>query len=344
MVPNGHLDYLDGWRGLAICLLLVGHFFPVPGINLDSLGVSLFFVLSGHLMAGLLFIKNTPLPVFYQRRLSRVLPVHIAFIFVACGWSVMFGQAVNWTDVPVALFFVQNYFFGKSYSHTLPFGHTWSLAVEEHAYIVLSFVAFLAKRKLATDVMLIGLLVLGCIVTGVIYSFRYSGSELTFGRWVRTEVSAYGIFISALLAVTFKRKEIWRVGTLTYLSIVIVVVATQWWSVPLPIKTFAGVGLLALAVNLLPAASASIKNALSLKPLRMMGMWSFSLYMWQQPFYGRYTENDPTSQATNLGLAMATGLVSYYVIERPARQWLNDRWGEPGRFASRGQRSGTSTT
>ena len=38
-----HFDYLDGWRGLAIVLLLWGHFFPVPGINLGFIGVNFFF-------------------------------------------------------------------------------------------------------------------------------------------------------------------------------------------------------------------------------------------------------------------------------------------------------------
>ena len=29
----GHVDYLDGWRGLAIGLLLIGHFFAPPGLR-----------------------------------------------------------------------------------------------------------------------------------------------------------------------------------------------------------------------------------------------------------------------------------------------------------------------
>jgi peptidoglycan/LPS O-acetylase OafA/YrhL len=69
-----HLDYLDGWRGLAITLLLMGHFHPIPEINFSAAGVNLFFVLSGLLMSKLLFVKAVPIPTFYQRRISRILP------------------------------------------------------------------------------------------------------------------------------------------------------------------------------------------------------------------------------------------------------------------------------
>ena len=70
-------DYLDGWRGLAIVLLLADHFFPVPGINFGALGVNFFFVLSGWLMTHLLFVQLTPIDVFYRRRIARIVPAHL---------------------------------------------------------------------------------------------------------------------------------------------------------------------------------------------------------------------------------------------------------------------------
>src|SRR5438552_18950079 len=82
MIERTHIPYLDGWRGLAIVLLLIGHFFPVPGINFGAVGVNLFFVLSGYLMGGLLFVDHTPIPKFYRRRIARILPAHL--FFLAC--------------------------------------------------------------------------------------------------------------------------------------------------------------------------------------------------------------------------------------------------------------------
>src|ERR1700761_7320849 len=53
-----HSILLDNWRGWAILLVLIGHFFETDGDSLGRLGVELFFVLSGRLMADLLFVKR----------------------------------------------------------------------------------------------------------------------------------------------------------------------------------------------------------------------------------------------------------------------------------------------
>ena len=49
------VDYLDGWRGIAILLVLMEHFFGVREINVGRMGVDVFFVLSGMLMSNILF-------------------------------------------------------------------------------------------------------------------------------------------------------------------------------------------------------------------------------------------------------------------------------------------------
>jgi peptidoglycan/LPS O-acetylase OafA/YrhL len=78
--PLRHVAYLDGWRGLAIIAVLIAHFGPKSTAWMGALGVQLFFVLSGYLMGGLLFIKNVPLTDFFARRFSRVVPTFLLFI------------------------------------------------------------------------------------------------------------------------------------------------------------------------------------------------------------------------------------------------------------------------
>ena len=68
--PN-NLPYLDGWRGLAIVLVLQSHFGLGGG---GRLGVALFFALSGYLMGGLLFVRKPPLRQFWRRRVARIVP------------------------------------------------------------------------------------------------------------------------------------------------------------------------------------------------------------------------------------------------------------------------------
>ena len=85
-----HLDYLDGWRGLAVSLVLLGHFGlddVLPGTSV--LGVDFFFVLSGRLMAEILFVQRSPLPTFFFRRFSRIYPGLLVFVL---GASLLFAD------------------------------------------------------------------------------------------------------------------------------------------------------------------------------------------------------------------------------------------------------------
>ena len=56
--PRERITYLDGWRGLAIIMVLLGHFFSIRLFSLAPFGVEFFFVLSGRLMAEILFVEN----------------------------------------------------------------------------------------------------------------------------------------------------------------------------------------------------------------------------------------------------------------------------------------------
>jgi len=73
------ISALDGWRGLAILGVLFDHFVTKSGINLGRFGVELFFVLSGRLMAEILFVQKMPLD-FFLRRFSRVYPALFVFV------------------------------------------------------------------------------------------------------------------------------------------------------------------------------------------------------------------------------------------------------------------------
>ncbi|WP_420712373.1 acyltransferase family protein [Niveibacterium sp. 24ML] len=70
-MPRVRVGLLDSWRGLAIAMVLLGHFVPglgidalVYGVNAGRVGVELFFALSGYLIGGILFRDNQSLPVF----------------------------------------------------------------------------------------------------------------------------------------------------------------------------------------------------------------------------------------------------------------------------------------
>lgn len=320
-----HRDELDGWRGLAIVFLLVGHFLPVPGINLGTVGVDLFFVLSGLLMARLLFIDTTPIGVFYRRRTSRIFPAHFFFLLAVVCFFLVGGRAVNWREIAAAAGFVNNYATGDLGRATMPFGHIWSLSVEEHAYILLSLAAIAARRGWVPARWSIGTLALLFSFAGWAYWSRYSGRELDFDKWLHTEVSAYGIVASAWLALWFHARGTPRLPLWAWAALLLGGMALHWWSVPNPIRTSFGVGLFALSVNLLAQAPSRLKRWLSFAPLRMLGLWSFSIYLWQQPFY-LALHRGQLGTASAMGLALLVGIVSFHALEQPIRRALNRHW------------------
>lgn len=119
------VDYLDGWRGLAIILVLISHFFPIKYFDLGRLGVDVFFVLSGMLMSNLLFIKKVPLKIFYKRRISRIFPVFFIFITVISMYSYIFNVSDEHNNYIFNLLFLRSYFPENPsiWNTGLPIGH-----------------------------------------------------------------------------------------------------------------------------------------------------------------------------------------------------------------------------
>lgn len=319
-VDRPHLNYLDGWRGLAIAFLLVGHFFPVRGIDFGQIGVNLFFVLSGLLMAGLLFIQKTPINVFYKRRISRIIPALFFFLLALLPLSAVTGQIVVWPEWIAAALLINNYLTDLGHI-TMPVGHVWSLSVEEHSYIALSLVAILGRSDYISPQWLISILCGASILTGTWYFLNP-----TAGNWNHSEVAAFGLFLSAFFRILFDKTGIKQFPVYFYPIFLLLGLALQWWSVPKPIQAFVGIGFLALIVNILFKAPKSIQTILSFSPLRQMGIWSFSIYLWQQPFFFLVQRKGVMEPWVGLVLSVMIGFIGYHLIELPARRFLNRVW------------------
>jgi peptidoglycan/LPS O-acetylase OafA/YrhL len=160
---------LDGVRGLAILMVLILHFVahgPSEGIvgkaimtvaGWGQYGVDLFFVLSGFLITGILYdARNKPFFFrnFYMRRVLRIFPLYygvLAVLFVvlplvpACRGPVLdtLVQHQAW-----AWLYGVNVYNALRPAWALPYiDHFWSLAVEEHFYLVWPVVVFLLGKR-----------------------------------------------------------------------------------------------------------------------------------------------------------------------------------------------------
>ena len=196
--------YLDGWRGTAIVALLIGHFVggfgldPWSGFNAGRLGVELFFVLSGLLMANLLFVRQVAIPDFYKRRIARIFPALYAYLLiVTIGLAVVF-HSFDGRSITAVFLLGFNYYGGAAGVDTaVPYQHIWSLCIEEHSYILLSLIAIASRRFRVKDHAL--------IAVGVVVSWVFVAAYTAFTNWDyyglfwRTEARLGSVFCSAWL-------------------------------------------------------------------------------------------------------------------------------------------------
>jgi peptidoglycan/LPS O-acetylase OafA/YrhL len=135
---NKRLDFL---RGMAIVLVLLFHSHLS---NAGWVGVDLFFVLSGFLISGLLFDEykrrgSISFKRFFIRRGFKIYPAYYVFLLVALLARIPVHR------VPSPISYVGQIFYFQNYGGIV-WNHTWSLAVEEHFYILLPIFFLLLIR------------------------------------------------------------------------------------------------------------------------------------------------------------------------------------------------------
>jgi peptidoglycan/LPS O-acetylase OafA/YrhL len=146
-MPDNRIKDLDFLRGLAIIGVLLRHSaFQNIFARAGWAGVDLFFVLSGFLVSGLLFreYKKTGavrIGRFLIRRGFKIYPTFYIFLIVSFvyNWLTATGNC-NYGGILSEVFFLQSYLPGC-------FIHTWSLAIEEHFYILLSIFILISVKK-----------------------------------------------------------------------------------------------------------------------------------------------------------------------------------------------------
>ena len=212
---GGRIIQLDVLRGIAILLVLCRHKL-LPWVdsgvlqpvmhrlyNLGWTGVDLFFVLSGFLIGGLLVneIERTDtlnVKRFLIRRGFKIWPaylVFIGFVFVLLVREHSFAEALRliWPN----LLHLQNYF-------GTPRGLTWSLAVEEHFYLVLPVFLLLAirHRKPGGAIPAIPITAIALIVTCTTLRIVLNPHEPLdwWGTIAPTHLRIDGLFFGVLLA------------------------------------------------------------------------------------------------------------------------------------------------
>jgi peptidoglycan/LPS O-acetylase OafA/YrhL len=257
-------------------MVIAYHYVPTPVSRGGWVGVDIFFVLSGFLISGLLFddIQKTgsiSAGRFLVRRGFKIYPAF--YFFLLLGW-VIDPQRFTHAYAPEFLL-VQNY---------LPrvWGHTWSLAVEEHFYVFLPFVLWLMARfnRLRTIPAIAGVLLILCLVLRVIV-VRHDPDfhSATYPTHLRID----GLFLGVALSYIFRfRSEVWN-------SI------DRWWLLPVGVvmllpsmildRNNAFVLTFGLTLNAVGAGCLLVwainRKWLRANNIEQIGRHSYSIYLWQ---------------------------------------------------------------
>lgn len=330
-----HLAYLDGWRGIAIITLLLGHF--TSASFLGQFGVEIFFVLSGRLISDILFVKKLDLPTFFFRRFSRIWPALFCcslFLYLASvaasQANLKYNSIVDFGSFIAAIAYFTNYYI-LSHPETA-LAHTWSIAVEEHAYVALALIATLIGREPRRATWVCATIAIICMINGAL---QMSGEHANLHDiYWRSDVRLASILISAAMFL----------GLMAYMPCInrpafgaasvmgfVAAAALHHPAVPLELRYTLGSTCLAASINFLEAVPAPMLRILQSRILTHIGILSFSIYLWQQPFANAMAKTPGYLHPMLFVGAIISGVASFYCLERPARRLLNMKWDERSR-------------
>jgi peptidoglycan/LPS O-acetylase OafA/YrhL len=336
---------LDGLRAISILMVVYSHALVACGFPIvpdqvhwvfnGSLGVKIFFVISGYIITTLLLNeeKNTgsiSLRHFYQRRILRIVPVYFIFLIVAAALVYAFNLPFHSRE------FLHAFTFTTGWSENWLLGHTWSLAVEEQFYILWPITLFFVK----TPAMRIRLCVLALAVLPLLRVLVYL-SPISEQRPFLIITQGDGLATGCLLAcLLFYYGKKWRALLTTQtilLRLAFVVIIASLYVVQG--KMMLGVLTVPLANTIEAIAIAWIVGSVILKrdilfsilnsaPLRFLGLISYSWYLWQQIFLfpcGQYFNSALFNFPLNILASMVVATVSYFLIEKTCEK-LKRRW------------------
>jgi peptidoglycan/LPS O-acetylase OafA/YrhL len=311
------LKRLDGVRAIAILLVILLH---QAYISFGWAGVDLFFVLSGFLITQILRKTKSETNYwsrFYIRRAARILPPLLLLMVLFCVST----RHIHWPTVLGYTFFAGNLMnvLGRGISVLAPL---WSLAVEEHFYLVWPFIVLTFNRKTLISILIGILLIEPALRMFALSHIHRSVVELTPFRMD-------GIAAGSLLALLSESKATFRRAGWATLILTIVFLAvphsTQDMNSPLLLSLVAAIGFCFVAW-VMTLQQGLAYNLLSSGPMSYIGRISYGMYLLNLPIIslGQRLVHSGFDEAiirrmfpVDIAIMIALASLSYYLIEQP---------------------------
>ena len=352
-----YITGLDGIRAIAVIMVLAYHL-KLALFKSGFLGVTVFFVLSGYLITGILISEveeegTIDLKNFWLRRIRRLVPAVMSMAVVIIFVSAVVNRIIftkGCKDFLASVLGFNNWWqiFNKvSYFEAAgvpsPFTHCWSLAIETQFYLI--YPLFLlgiyklaksrgegrAKRGLLFAGVTLLLALISVILMIVLFDPQQDASRVYYG----TDTRAFSLLFGALLAILWEYQMVPRrlsasvnmvLGSVSFAVLLVMTIAingsSNFWYRG---GQFVGTILTVLVIYTVSGRKTWLSRFLSNPVLKWIGDRSYSIYLWHYPIILLISKGIKASwwiTLIEIVLSVVLAELSYRFIETPIRHGI----------------------
>lgn len=352
-----YITGLDGIRAIAVIMVLAYHL-KLALFKSGFLGVTVFFVLSGYLITGILISEveeegTIDLKNFWLRRIRRLVPAVMSMAVVIIFVSAVVNRIIftkGCKDFLASVLGFNNWWqiFNKvSYFEAAgvpsPFTHCWSLAIETQFYLIYPLILLgiyklvksrgegRAKRGLLFAGVTLLLALISVILMIVLFDPQQDASRVYYG----TDTRAFSLLFGALLAILWEYRMVPRrlsasvnmvLGSVSFAVLLVMTIAingsSNFWYRG---GQFFGTILTVLMVYAVLGRKTWLSRFLSNPVLKWIGDRSYSIYLWHYPIILLISKGIKASwwiTLIEIVLSVVLAELSYRFIETPIRHGI----------------------
>jgi peptidoglycan/LPS O-acetylase OafA/YrhL len=342
---QGRIQPLDGVRAIAILMVIICHALEsTPSLKeyyrfyvaLGQAGVNLFFVLSGYLITSQLVKEHQvtgkiDLVAFLRHRVLRIFPAYYAFLIIMGIISLLHvGVHITSKELFMDAVFLRNYYLEHAGFWT---AHAWSLSIEQQFYLLWPAALALLGLRNGLRYAVVGMVLDPFIRLGTYAIFPGQRDLITTMFHTRMDILLYGCALAIIIAKpkNFISNAVAKHGNLLLCTAIFVFIlgllleaTVHGYGLTVDFS-ISGVVVAAIIAYLLMHPSSAFTRALSYAPITWLGRISYSLYLWQQPFFNPLDQSMLARFPFDIIAALLLATASYYGIEKPFIAWGSRR-------------------
>lgn len=352
-----YITGLDGIRAIAVIMVLSYHL-KLSLFKSGFLGVTVFFVLSGYLITGILISEveeegTIDLKNFWLRRIRRLVPAVMSMAVVIIFVSAVVNRVIftkGCKDFLASVLGFNNWWqiFNKvSYFEAAgvpsPFTHCWSLAIETQFYLIYPLILLgiykLAKSRgegrVKRGLLFAGVTLLLALISVILMIVLFDPQKDASRVYYGTDTRAFSLLFGALLAIMWEYRMVPRrlsasvnmvLGSVSFAALLVMTIAingsSNFWYRG---GQFVGTILTVLVIYTVSGRKTWLSRFLSNPVLKWIGDRSYSLYLWHYPIILLISKGIKASwwiTLIEIVLSVVLAELSYRFIETPIRHGI----------------------